>query len=205
MGIELGAEVIVYKGLTVNAAAAIGRYRYNTRQNAVVTVDNTSSIISKDIVYSKNFYVPTPQQAYTIGLNYRSRKFWFASVNFNYFDQMFLSFSPVRRTAPAVEGLDPNSAQFHKIIDQTQLKAQYTLDASAGYSWLMNNRFRSLKKRTFMLFNLGVNNILNNQNIVSGGFEQLRYDFQFKNPDKFPSKQFYAYGLNYFASIGIRF
>ena len=62
-----------------------------------------------------------------------------------------------------------------------------------------------MKKRTFMLFNVGVNNILNNQNIVSGGFEQLRFDFQNKDVNKFPSKQFYAYGLNYFASIGIRF
>ncbi len=56
-----------------------------------------------------------------------------------------------------------------------------------------------------MLFNVGVNNILNNQNIVTGGFEQLRYDYQLKDVSKFPNKQFYAYGLNYFASIGIRF
>lgn len=56
-----------------------------------------------------------------------------------------------------------------------------------------------------MLFNVGVNNILNNTKIVSGGFEQLRYDFQNKDVNKFPNKSFYAYGLNYFASIGIRF
>ena len=55
------------------------------------------------------------------------------------------------------------------------------------------------------LFNLGVNNILNNENIVSGGFEQLRFDFAEKNVGKFPARKFYAYGLNYFASIGIRF
>jgi hypothetical protein len=206
MGVELGAEVIVYKGLTVNAAAAIGRYRYNTRQNATVTIDNSSAVISSNnIIYSKNFNVPTPQEAYTVGLNYRSRKYWYVNVNFNYFDQMWLDFNPLRRTYAAVEGLDPTSAQWHSIIDQTKLKAQYTLDAFAGYSWLMNNKFRALKKRTFMLFNVGVNNILNNTNIVSGGYEQLRFDFQNKDVNKFPNKQFYAYGLNYFASIGIRF
>lgn len=206
MGVELGAEVIVYKGLTVNAAAAIGRYRYNTRQKATVTLDNSSEIISKNnIVYSNNFYVPTPQEAYTVGINYRSRKYWYVNVSFNYFDQMWLDFNPLRRTYTAVEGLDPASDKWHEIIDQTRLKAQYTLDAFAGYSWLMNNRFRSMKKRTFMLFNVGVNNVLNNTNIVSGGFEQLRFDFQNKDVNKFPSKLFYAYGLNYFASIGIRF
>ena len=206
MGVELGAEVIVYKGLTVNAAAAIGRYRYNTRQKAAITIDNSSELISKNnIIYSNNFNVPTPQEAYTIGLNYRSRQYWYVNVNFNYFDQMWLDFNPLRRTYTAVEGLDPNSAQWHSIVDQTRLKAQYTLDAFAGYSWLMNNRFRGLKKRTFMLFNVGVNNILNNTNIVSGGYEQLRYDFQNKDVNKFPSKSFYAYGLNFFASVGIRF
>jgi hypothetical protein len=79
------------------------------------------------------------------------------------------------------------------------------LDAFAGYSWLMNRKFKSLKKRHFLVFNLGVNNILNNTNIVSGGFEQLRYDFAEKNTNKFPDKRFYAYGLNYFASVGLRF
>jgi hypothetical protein len=50
-----------------------------------------------------------------------------------------------------------------------------------------------------------VNNILNNTNIVSGGFEQLRFDFAEKNINKFPSKKFYAYGTNFFASVGVRF
>ncbi len=205
-GVEAGAEVIVYKGLTLNAAAAIGRYRYNTTQLATTTQDNSSEILSKDVpVYSKNYYVPTPQEAYTVGLNYRSRKYWYVNVNFNYFDQMWLDFNPVRRTAAAVSGVDPSSPNWNEILDQTRLKAQHTLDLFAGYSWLMNNRLKGLHKRTFMLFNLGVNNILNNKTIVSGGYEQLRFDFAEKNVDKFPDKRFYAYGINFFASIGLRF
>jgi hypothetical protein len=206
MGLEFGVEAKVYKGLSVNAAAAIGQYTYNTRQSATVTADNSASVLSKDIVvYSKDFYVPTPQQAYTIGLDYRSPKFWFLNVNFNYFDKMYLSTNPVRRTAAAVSGVPEGSAQWHQILDQTQLESQYTLDAFAGYSWLMNRQFHSLKKRHFLVFNVGVNNILNNRNIVSGGFEQLRFDFAEKNTNKFPDKRFYAYGINYFASVGLRF
>jgi hypothetical protein len=206
MGLEFGVEAKVYKGLSVNAAAAIGQYTYNTRQLATVTADNSAAILDKDVtVFSKDFYVPTPQQAYTIGLDYRSPKFWFLNVNFNYFDKMYLSYNPVRRTASAVTGVPEGSAQWHQILDQTQLESQYTLDAFAGYSWLMNRQFHSLKKRTFLVFNVGVNNILNNRNIVSGGFEQLRFDFAEKNTNKFPDKRFYAYGINYFASVGIRF
>ena len=206
MGIEFGSEVKVYKGLSLNAAAAIGQYTYNTRQSATVTSDNSSVTLDKDVtVYSKDLYVPTPQQAYTIGLDYRSPKWWLVNVNFNYFNKMYLNYNPIRRTASAVSGVVEGSDQWHQIIDQTELKTQYTLDAFAGYSWLMNKKFHNLKKRTYLLFNAGVNNILNNKQIVSGGYEQLRFDFAEKNTDKFPDKRFYAYGLNFFASVGIRF
>ena len=206
MGAEFGIEAKLYKGLSLTAAAAIGNYYYNTRQSATVTADNSSEILSKDVtVYSNNFYVPTPQQAYTIGLDYRSPQFWFVNVNFNYFNKSYLEFNPIRRTAAAVSGVDEGSALWHQIVDQTELKAQYTLDAFAGYSWLMNRKFHNLKKRTYLVFNVGVNNILDNRTIVSGGFEQLRFDFAGKLVDKFPDKRFYAYGVNFFASVGIRF
>jgi len=55
------------------------------------------------------------------------------------------------------------------------------------------------------VFNVGVNNILNNQNIITGGFEQLRFDFNDRNINKFPPRLFYAYGANYFASVTLRF
>ena len=205
MGVELGAEVILDKGLTLNAAASIGRFRYNTRQNATVTSDNTASVISKETIYSKNFYVATPQEAYTIGLNYRSPKFWYVNLNVNYFDQMWLDFNPIRRTAAAVDGVKENSYNWHQILDQTKLKSQFSVDAFAGYSWLLNKRFKSLSKRTFLAFNLGVTNILNNTNIVSGGYEQLRFDFAGKDVEKFPSKNFFAYGTTFNASISLRF
>ncbi len=206
MGIELGSEVIVYKGLTANGAAAIGKFRYNTRQMATITSDNNSEILAKDqIIYSKNYYVATPQQAYNIGLNYRSPKYWYVNLNFNFFDDMWLDFNPIRRTSAAVDGIDPTTKLWSDIIDQTKLKPQQTLDLFAGYSWLMNKRFNTLGKRTFLVFNVGVSNLLNNTSIVSGGFEQLRFDFEEKNINKFPAKKFYAYGTNFSTSITLRF
>lgn len=205
-GVEFGGEVKVYKGLSMTGAAAIGRYRYDTRQNATVTVDNSATLVANDVtIYSNNYNVPTPQEAYTIGFDYRSPKFWFINVNFNYFDHMFLDFNPIRRTETAVNGVPEGSPLWHNILDQQQLAGQYTVDVFAGYSWMMNRKFPSLKKRTFLVFNVGINNLLDNQNIVTGGFEQLRFDFAEKNINKFPDKKFYAYGLNFFASMGLRF
>ena len=205
-GVEMGLDFKLYKGLSLNAAAAFGRYYYDTRQDVVITLDNSpDQLLPKEVIYSKNFHVPTPQEAYTIGLNYRSPQYWFVNVNFNYFDQMYLGYDPLRRTAAAVAGIDQvnDAAKFHQVIDQTRLDAQYTVDAFAGYSWLMNKRFKNLKKRTFLTFSLGVNNVLNNESIVTGGFEQLRFDVGSVN--KFAPKLFYAYGLNYSAQIGLRF
>ncbi|RYG51992.1 MAG: TonB-dependent receptor, partial [Chitinophagaceae bacterium] len=122
-GIELGAEAKVYKGLSLNAAASIGRYYYNTRQNAVVTVDNTSQVVAEGgIIYSNNFRVPTPQEAYTIGFDYRSPKFWFLNVNFNFFNNMWLDFNPLRRTEAAVNGVEKGSELWNDILGQEQLK-----------------------------------------------------------------------------------
>ena len=205
-GIEAGAEVILYKGWVATAAAGVGKFRYDTRELATITSDNSSSIIAKDqIIYNKNYYVPTPQQAYNFGINYRSPKYWFINMNFNYFDDMWLDFNPVRRTEAAVNGVVPGTVLWHEILDQTQLKPQYTVDLFGGWSWLMNNRFKTLGKRTFLVFNLGINNLLNNTNIVSGGFEQLRFDYAEKNVNKFPIKKFYAYGTNFMASVSLRF
>ncbi|MFT3908616.1 MAG: TonB-dependent receptor [Ferruginibacter sp.] len=205
LGLEFGSEVILYKGLTFNAAAAVGRYKYNTEQNAIVTEDNSANVFTNETIYTKDFYLATPQQAYTVGLNYRSPKYWWINVSYNYFDQMYLQISPVRRTLAAVDGLDPDSKEWHDITDQTKLKAQQTLDAYAGYSWLMNKRFKGLHKRTFLVFNVGVNNILNNRSIVSGGYEQLRFDYADRDPQKFSDKRYYAYGINFLASVSLRF
>ena len=99
----------------------------------------------------------------------------------------------------------PGSELWNDILDQQKLKPQYTIDFFGGYSWLMNKRYKSLGKRTFLVINLGINNLLNNTNIVSGGYEQLRFDYAEKNIDKFPAKKFYAYGTNFSASVALRF
>ena len=126
-------------------------------------------------------------------------------MNANYFDNSYVRFSPVRRTAAAVDQLDENEPLRNQILGQEKLEAQFTLDASAGWSWKVNNKFKNIKHNIFLVFNLGVNNILNNQDFIVTGYEQLRFDYTGKNIRKFDKKIMYAYGINYFASISLRF
>ena len=121
---------------------------------------------------------------------------------------MWLDFNPVRRTGLATEDLDPKSETFHDVIDQQKLGAQYTLDAFAGYSWRIPHTYIGSgfhKKPLYLSIYTGVNNILSNQDIISGGYEQLRFDYSTSDINKFPPKYYYAYGINYFASIALHF
>lgn len=204
-GGELGFEAKVARNVTVTGAAAVGRYYYNSRQEAVVTLDNNATQLDKQTVYSENYRVSgTPQEAYSLGITYRSPKFWFVSLTGNYFNQVWLDFNPVRRTYPAVEGVDPKSQEWSNIIDQTKFDPQYTVDFFGGYSYKLPKSVNP-KRPMYLVFNAGINNLLNNKDIVTGGYEQLRFDFDTRDPNQFPAKLFYAYGLNYFLSVTIRY
>ena len=205
-GGELGAEIKLYKGFSANIVGAMGRYTYTSRPDATITQDNNQTVVNNETVYAQGFNVAgTPQLAYSFGLNYRDPKFWFINVNFNYYDWMWLDFNPARRTEAGIELVDPNSELFDKITRQQRLKGQFTMDIFAGYSWLLNNQFKGMKHRNYLVFNVGVNNVTNNKNLVTGGYEQLRFDFTDNNPDKFPAKYFYGYGTTFFISAIYRF
>jgi hypothetical protein len=210
-GGEFGIEAKLTPTITVNGAAAVGRYYYDSKQHAVITVDNSSAILGEQIIYAENFRVPsTPQEAYSLGISYRSPQFWFVSLTGNYFDQAWLSFNPLRRTWDALKFVEPKSDGYNAIFDQTKFEEQYTLDFFGGYSWKLPRHFEIQRKPTYLVFNLGVNNLLNNKDMVTGGFEQLRFDAQTSTSDpvsvgKFPPKLYYAYGLNFFASATLRF
>lgn len=207
VGTELAAEFSVYKGVTVSGVAALGQYYYTSRPNAIVSADNNAGLLQSDeTIYIKNFRVPgTPQNAYSLGLGYRAPQFWFINLSFNYFDEMWLEFNPTRRTTEAVDLLDTEGELFDEIISQQKLDPQFTIDFFGGKSWKLNNQFQSLKRNTFLVLNLGVNNILNNEEFITGGYEQLRFDFQEQNPNRFAPKYFYGFGTNFFANLTLRF
>ena len=204
-GAELGLEAKIWRGFSANAVVSMGRYTYTNRPEATITFDNNPALSSTEKVYSKNFNVGgTPQLATTFGIRYRAPQFWYANVNFNYFDWMWANYNPARRTEAGVDVVDPNSANFANIINQERLKGQFTMNISVGYSWLINNQFKNLKKRYFLVFNAGVNNVTNNKNLVTSANEQLRYDYFEKNPNKFPTKYSYGYGATYNVSVTFR-
>ncbi len=206
IGTELAVEAMVFKGLSAYAVAAVGQNFYTDRPLATITQDNITEVVTtNEIVYATNLHVGgSPENAYSVGLNYRSSNFWFLNLDVNYFDNTYISFNPARRTAAAVDQIDGGSDQRNEILSQEKVSGEYTVNISGGWSWKINNKMKSLKKNTFLVLNFGVNNILDNQNLISGGFEQLRFDFIDQNVKKFDTKYYYAPGINFFVNLTLR-
>jgi len=195
-GVEAGVEVKATKTLSVVAAGNLGNYRYMSRPTAYISFDNLSQPDTSELIYQKYFFVPgTPQTTGMIGLKYFHPKYWFFSVNFNYFGDAYLAFNQERRTQLAIENLGPGDELIDIITAQEEIPGGYTLDASIGKSWRINGRTIAI--------NFMVNNILDNKELITGGYEQRRFDFDTKDVDKFPPKYYYAFGRNFFAMITI--
>ena len=206
-GLELAIDANIGQGFSASAVASIGQFIYTDRPHASITQDNKDTLLANnEEVYAKNLHVSGgPQSAYTLGLTYRSKQYWTVYVNFNYFDNIYTDFNPARRTLSALDLVNYDNPKFAQILGQEKRESQFTMDVSASYSWKVNNKFKSLKKNTFLVFNLGVTNILDNQNLTTFSYEQLRFDTDTHDINTFPAKYSYAYGASYFASITLRF
>ncbi|HSG68362.1 MAG TPA: hypothetical protein VK994_06635, partial [Bacteroidales bacterium] len=136
-----------------------------------------------------------PQTVGSVGVKYSSQRYWWAGVNVNYFDDIYLDINPERRTAEAISGFSSDDYRVGKALDQEELGEGFTLDLFAGKSW-------RLKGNYYIGLSLNVNNLLNVQDLAIGGFEQLRYDPA--NPDKFPAKYIYMFGTQYFINVNFR-
>ncbi len=199
-GLELAAKYKLTPAFSVKGVAAIGTYLYSSRPTATISQDNTAKVISDRLIYMKNYRVHgTPQQAYSLALSYNSPNYWFINLSFNYFDDIYLDFNPERRTQVSVEGVDKlaDPDLWHAILDQEKLPSGLIVNFFGGKSWKI--------KDYYLMLNLGVNNLLDNKNLITGGFEQLRYDHYEKNFDAFPPKYYYVYGLTYYLNLGFRF
>ena len=224
MGVELAVRVPIWNGLAFQGALNYGDYRYTSNPNFVQTVDNSNKVKLEDKVYWKGYYVEsTPQLALNVGLDFRGPKNWFASINFNYYDKLYLSMNPAYRTNNAVKPYmqvlaNTSSTPAQQIWAATEMAAMraeeelghaYTLAASLGKNWY-------IKRKYTLGFSAEVKNILNNQNIKTGGYEQMRMRKVRgmmpgqTNPSTtyythFDSKYFYMLGTTCFVNVYFRF
>ncbi len=200
-GVEMAVEARPWTSWTFTAAANLGEYIYTSRPTMYLTLDNTSQVILDGVTtYQKNFYVPrTPQTTASAGVRYEGKRFWFANLTLNWADNFWYQFDPTRRTAGFVETFERGTDLWRLIIDQQRAPAAFTLDFFGGKSWRIN-------RNTFVYLNVGVNNLLNNLNIVTSGRDAYRNAYRNEVTDVrlYSSQITYAPGTNYFISLALR-
>ena len=226
-GVEVGARFKLTSDLDLKAIGTWSEAK-NTNNADVVYMNSTEGKYYGDIVYNKNMReAGTPLTALSLGLSYH-KSGWYIDLNGNYYDRIYLSYSPSYRYATTLENrqkMYENSGiaaeQVFAINDngdkvllgdavaQEKGKGGFMLDASIGKSI-------RLKQGRQLSINFMVTNLLNNTKLVTGGYEQSRSNYSVNTTsgevgnarvykfDRNPMK-FYAYGINGMLNLTYRF
>ncbi|MDR2885288.1 MAG: TonB-dependent receptor [Rikenellaceae bacterium] len=203
MGIEWGFQMPLIGDLTLSGALSYGYWVYSSDPYVTQTVDNSSRVVmDNQRVYWKDYKVPgAPQTAASLALNYRARGNWFLGLDGGFYDANYISMNPMRRVDPVYVGLTWDESV--AMAKQEKFGRAFVMNASVGKYWIL--------KGTMLGFNLSAYNMLNNKNIRTGGYEQMRLR---KTTDSatstttyspFDSKYFYLFGANYYLNIYYRF
>ncbi len=199
-GIEGGIEISLPYGFGIEAGGAINQNVYTSRPTAYLTVDNSALEVSNGrTVYMENFYVPGAQTAASLTIRYNSKNYWFINLTGSYVGNNHLDFNPDRRTVVGTDPIVQEEAPelWDEVTEQIELDPIYTLNLFGGKSWKFND-YR-------LAINLSIGNLLNDKNLITGGFEQYRFDYTEKDINRFPPKYFYGYGLNYNLNVSFNF
>lgn len=205
-GVEIGASYKLTTNLTVKAAANIARYQYKNRPTGVRSFENGSQPDVVRTVYLKNYYVDgTPQEAYLLGFNWQGPKSWFVEVSGTYTNRAYIQLSPVRHEVlnDLYQFADNDQDLMEKMKalgEQEKLNEAFLVNLSIG-------KFIRLTRKVSLNLNLNINNLFNNQQVQTGGYQQGRFDTKdYTNTrNKFPNKYYYAQGIRVFFNAGIRF
>ncbi len=218
IGAELGVEYQITSTIKVTGAASYGEYKFDNNPNlkvnddAQATATNTNPVTDFGKTYLKGYRVSgMPQQAYSVGLEYRDPKFWWIGANANYLSDSYIDVSSILRTTNFVVedngtgvgyvGATPDAVS--KALKQEKFDPVTLVNLVGGKSWKVGSD-------TFGFF-ASVNNVFN-VTYKTGGFEQSRKatfpDYQADNANgtpSFGSKYFYGYGRTYFLNLYINF
>ncbi len=216
IGGEFGLEYQLTSTLKITGAASYGQYTYDNNPNVKINDDaqasatNTNPITDFGQAYMENYRLPgMPQQAYSLGLEYRDPHFWWIGANANYLSDIYLDVSNIMRTSNfVIESGDlgysgATEDNVKAILKQEKFDPFALVNLTGGKSW-------KVKNTTFGFF-ASINNILDTR-YKTGGFEQSRKatypEYVADNANgtpSFGSKYFYGYGRTYFVNLYVNF
>ena len=216
MGIELSASYQVTATVGLIAGGSFGQFNYNNNPKLYLESDNFEAENSDfGTSYLKNYRVAgTPQQAYSLGFEYRDPKYWWFQINANLLTHNYLDISPLLRTnnfyldadgVPFVDndtGVQVTQEQVDTLLAQEKFADAFLVNMVGGKSWL--------KHQKYFGFFIGINNVFGDL-FKTGGYEQprnanypeLKQDKQLSKPI-FGPKYWYGNGASYYINVYVR-
>lgn len=227
-GLELGADVKITPTLNFIAVGSYGDYTYRNNPDVYLSADSDKYVAGAEYLGKANIkgykVAGTPQKAASLGLRYNNPHFWWLGASANYLADQYLDFSVLNRTPnfytdpltgdnytatdkyPNYVGEIPAATPetVAPLLAQKKFDDQWMFNVNAGKSFLFG-KYR-------MGVSVSVNNVLNNRNYVTGGFEQGRksnfreaYIEGQRAVPYFGPKLWYDRGRTYFANVYFRF
>jgi hypothetical protein len=205
-GVELGMAYKVTPSVTVTAAGTYARYQYKNNPKGTRSFENGLYADTTQTVYLKNYYVgSTPQVVGNIGIDWAAPKNWFFGINGTWQGDAYVNLSPAyHEELPDLWKSIPNcteellAAKVAELSAQNKLKDAFSLNISIGKLVYIN-------RKVSMNFNLNINNVLNNKNVVTYAYQQGRIDTSNYDRNAYPNRYTYAQGIKLFLNAGIRF
>lgn len=213
-----------YAELTTEGMNSADNEKVNKWENPVTGADGQLLVAAKDMKEGG-----TPLTAATLGANYNVSG-WFFEVNANFFDRGYLAFSQYRRLTNVMQNYK-QAALTEKTLTEIRQNGGVVFDANGNVATIVSpkqekfdaslmfdasiGKFIRLPHSRSMSINLSLQNIGNNTNIRTGGYEQNRDDnyyakdgslgnekaYKFsKNP-----KYYYANAFNFFLNVNYKF
>ncbi len=219
LGVEFGIEAQLTPSLKLKGAAALGQFTYANNPNLFLSTEPDNEALTagfvdgfKDFGVSKlkNYKLASgPQQAYSIGFEYRDPDFWWFGATANFFANTYIDVSPLTRSSNFTTDFDGNTFNNYNedlardLLKQERFNNYMVLNLLGGKSWKIKHYYVSLFA--------SVNNLLDKV-YRTGGFEQGRNaNFRELKNDKaldtpvFGSKYWYGRGATYFLNLNLRF
>jgi len=227
MGGELGLEYNLTATIKVTGSASYGQYTYDNNPNVSVNNDTFAALEQETGIISatrggitnfgtaalKNYRLPgMPQQAYSVGIEYRDPHYWWVGANANHLASNYIDVSALLRTSNFLQNpADVNGMPFaeataertRELLKQEKFDSFNLINLQGGKSWRLGNQLIG--------FFATINNVFD-VTYKTGGFEQARNaNYRQLNQDvssgtpSFGPKYFYGYGRTYFLNLYLNF
>ena len=166
LGLEFGIEAQVTPTIKLTGVASVGQYTYNNNPNLVLTSSDFVEGLNFGQYNLENYRIAAgPQQAASIGFEYRDPNYWWFGTTANFFADTYVDVSPLTRTQNFyldTDGLpfsDYDPVLARELLRQERFDDYMVINAVGGKSWKIGDYYVSLF--------VSLNNILNqNSNLV---------------------------------------